>query len=96
MYGNDFDRILFVFITSIYESHQICIFLKGFVHGYGYGKKSWPRTGVLLLLTVFFFHDILGEIGREQVFVDVVHRKSLFLDFKKNRSRNFYCFGQQF
>ena len=20
---------------SIYESHQICIFLKGFVHGYG-------------------------------------------------------------
>ena len=24
--------------TSIYESHQICIFLNGFVHGYG--KKS--------------------------------------------------------
>ena len=42
MYGDDFDRILFVllfiFITSICESHQICIFLKGFVHGYG--KKS--------------------------------------------------------
>ena len=35
------------------------------------------------LLAVFFFHDILGEIGREQVFVVGVDRKLLFLDFKK-------------
>ena len=41
------------------------------------------ECGVWLLFTVFFFHDILGEIGREQVFVDGVDRKLLFLDFKK-------------
>ena len=57
------------------SSRKIDIFPKGLTHGFGPKMAIFPR----------FF--VLGNIGQENVFYDILERKNAFLGYKNNTSK---------
>ena len=55
------------------KSQKIHIFPKGLTHGFG--------PIMVIFLTLFF----LGNIGRENVFYDILERKNAFLGYKTKK-----------
>ena len=56
------------------KSRKIDIFPKGLTHGFG---------PIMAIFTIFF----LGEIGKQNVFYDILEPKNAFLGYKNKKSK---------
>ena len=56
------------------RSRKIDIFAKGLTHGFGPKMQKW----------LFFQIFLLGNIGQENVFYDILEGENAFLAYKKN------------